>query len=138
MSTIMVNYSDKIIRKKNNFIPTLQQIVIILCCAYTVLLIKILFIHITDKKRYCSVGMKLFYFLIILALQFTIIVLIPSCFFTFFSIPTFLHFLNFFITGFFCFYVEFTISYQIQCYICTNNVLYAITQIALQLAVKLH
>ena len=45
MSTIMVNYSDKIIRKKNNFIPTLQQIVIILCCAYTVLLIKILFIH---------------------------------------------------------------------------------------------
>ena len=46
----------------------------------------------------------------------------PILFFYFFSIPTFLHFFNFFITGFFCFYVEFTISYQIQCYICTNNV----------------
>ena len=31
----------------------------------TVLSIKILFIHITDKKRYCSIGMNLFYFLII-------------------------------------------------------------------------
>ena len=34
MSMIIVNYSDKIIRK---FIPTLQQIIIILFCAYTVL-----------------------------------------------------------------------------------------------------
>ena len=46
----------------------LQQIIIILCCAYTVLSIKILFIRITDKKCYCSVGMKLFYLLIILLL----------------------------------------------------------------------
>ena len=39
----------------------------------------------------------------------------PILFLYFFSVPTFLHFLNFFITGFFCFYMEFTISYQIQC-----------------------
>ena len=43
----------------------LQQIIIILCCAYTVLSMEILFIHINDKKRYCSVGMNIFYFLII-------------------------------------------------------------------------
>ena len=33
MSIITVNYNDKIIRKENNFIPMLQQIIIILCCA---------------------------------------------------------------------------------------------------------
>ena len=53
----------QIIRKYNSLIPALQQRIIILCCAYTVLLIEILSI-----KRHCSVGMKLFYFLIILSL----------------------------------------------------------------------
>ena len=37
MSTIIVNYSDKIIRRKTNFIPTLQQIIIILACVVHIL-----------------------------------------------------------------------------------------------------
>ena len=63
-----LNYSDKIIRKENKFIPTLQQIIIILAVLCIHILYCQLFIHITDKKRYCSVGMNLFYFLIILSL----------------------------------------------------------------------
>ena len=53
----------------------LQQI---LPCVVHILSI-ISFIHNTDKQRCCSIGMKLFYFLI---MQFTIIILIQFCFFT--------------------------------------------------------
>ena len=47
----------------------------------------------------CSVGMNLFYFLIILALVVYYYCTHPILFLSFFSVPTFLHFLNFFITG---------------------------------------
>ena len=89
MSMITMNYNDKIISY--------------LCCS-KLSFFKLLFIHNTDKTCYGSVCMKLFYFLIILSLQFTIIILIPSCSFTFFTISTFLIFLKCFITGFLFFY----------------------------------
>ena len=40
MSMIIINYNDKIIRKQNNFIPTLQQVS---SCVVHILSIKILF-----------------------------------------------------------------------------------------------
>ena len=42
-------------------------------------------------------------------------------FFTFFCPYLFVIFKNFFITGFFCFYMEFLIPYQIQHYTSTYN-----------------
>ena len=78
--------------------------------------IKISFIHNTDKKCYCSVGMKLLYFLIFY--HCSLLLLYSSHLVSLLFLNHYLFsFFNFFHYWFPLFLVKFTISHQVKCYI---------------------
>ena len=103
----------------------LQQIIIILCCAYTVLSIKILFIHnygqgMLPHHRYEFILFPDYFITVVFYYR-----LIPSCFFTF-STSLLFYIFKFFHYWFLLFFYGIYNFISDQCFTCTYNVLYAI------------